>query len=162
MEAVLTCTHNLCFRAKIRYEAVLTCTYNLCFRAKIRKNVYPYKPQFYYIKVGCKGVFISRTCLHDVNFSQFPVFTRWFSQFRGPRPYSQNTEKEHWTLFQKSLEIAQILISFVRWFYHGMGNNVNVLLTTVYEYNRVTTASRISKIFVLYMFYVLFSFLNTF
>ena len=25
------------------------------FKAKIRKNVYPYKPQFYYIKVGCKG-----------------------------------------------------------------------------------------------------------
>ena len=37
-------------------EAVLTSTHNLCFRAKIRKNVYPYKPQFYYIKVGCKGV----------------------------------------------------------------------------------------------------------
>ena len=39
--------------------------HNLCFRAKIRKNVYPCKPQFYYIKVGCKGVFIARTCLHD-------------------------------------------------------------------------------------------------
>ena len=29
-------------------------THNLCFRAKIRKKVYPCKPQFYYIKVGCK------------------------------------------------------------------------------------------------------------
>ena len=28
-------------------------------------NEYPCKPQFYYINVGCKGVFISRTCLHD-------------------------------------------------------------------------------------------------
>ena len=45
---------------------VLTSTHNLCFRAKIRKNVYPCKPQFYYIKVGCKGVFITRTCFHDV------------------------------------------------------------------------------------------------
>ena len=36
-------------------EAVLTSTHNLCFRAKIRRNVYPGKPQFYYIKVGCKG-----------------------------------------------------------------------------------------------------------
>ena len=27
--------------------------------------VYPCKPQFFYIKVGCKGVFITRTCLHD-------------------------------------------------------------------------------------------------
>ena len=41
-------------------------THNLCFRAKIRKNVYPGKPQFYYIKVGCKGVFIIWKCLHDV------------------------------------------------------------------------------------------------
>ena len=37
-------------------RAVLTSTHNLCFRAKIRKNVYPCKPQFYDIKVGCKGV----------------------------------------------------------------------------------------------------------
>ena len=37
-------------------------THNLCFRAKIRKNVYPCKPQFYYIKLGCKGVFVMRTC----------------------------------------------------------------------------------------------------
>ena len=40
-------------------EAVLTSTHNLCFRAKIRKIM------FYYIKVGCKGVFITRTCYHD-------------------------------------------------------------------------------------------------
>ena len=31
-------------------------THDLCFRVKIRKNVYPDKPQFYYIKVGCKGL----------------------------------------------------------------------------------------------------------
>ena len=37
-------------------ETVLRSTHNLCFRAKIRKNnVYPCKPQFYYIKVGFKG-----------------------------------------------------------------------------------------------------------
>ena len=39
-------------------EAVLTSTHNLCFRAKIENNEYPCKPQFYYIKVGCKGVSI--------------------------------------------------------------------------------------------------------
>ena len=43
-------------------EAVLTSTHNLCFRAKIRKNVYPCKPHFYYIKMGCKGVKITGTC----------------------------------------------------------------------------------------------------
>ena len=47
-------------------EAVLTSTHNLCFGAKIRKKVYPCKPQFYYIKVGCKGVFVTRTCFRDV------------------------------------------------------------------------------------------------
>ena len=48
-------------------EAVLMSTHNLCFRAKIREknNVYPCTPQFYYIKVGCKGVFITRTRFHD-------------------------------------------------------------------------------------------------
>ena len=40
-------------------------TNNLCFRAKIRKIVYPYIPQFYNIKVGCKGVFVTRTCFRD-------------------------------------------------------------------------------------------------
>ena len=40
-------------------------THNLCFRAKLRKNVYPCKSQFYYIKVGCKGVSIMRTCYPD-------------------------------------------------------------------------------------------------
>ena len=42
-------------------EAVLTSTHNLCFRAKIRKKCIPCKPHFYYRKVGCKGVFITRT-----------------------------------------------------------------------------------------------------
>ena len=41
-------------------------THNLCFRARIKKNVYPCTPQFHYIKVGCKGVYITRTCYHDV------------------------------------------------------------------------------------------------
>ena len=37
-------------------EAVLTSSHNLCFWAKIRKNnIYPCKPQFYYIKVGFKA-----------------------------------------------------------------------------------------------------------
>ena len=30
-----------------------------------KKSVYPFKPQFYNIKVGCKGVYITRTCLHN-------------------------------------------------------------------------------------------------
>ena len=39
------------------FEAVLTRTHNLCFRAEIRKIMYtPANPIFYYIKVGFKGV----------------------------------------------------------------------------------------------------------
>ena len=36
------------------------------FLSKNKKNVYPCKPQFYYIKVVCKGVFVTRTCFRDV------------------------------------------------------------------------------------------------
>ena len=49
-------------------------TYNLCFGAKIRKYVYPFIPQFYYIKVGYKGVYIIRTCYRDVNADLFYVW----------------------------------------------------------------------------------------
>ena len=34
---------------------------------KKEKYVYPSKPHFFYIKVGCKGVFITRTCYPDGN-----------------------------------------------------------------------------------------------
>ena len=35
----------------------LTSTHNLCFWAEIRKIIYtPVNPQFYYVKVGFKGV----------------------------------------------------------------------------------------------------------
>ena len=47
-------------------EAFLTSTHNLCFGTKLRKNVYPRKPQVYFIKVGCKGVFVTRTCFRGV------------------------------------------------------------------------------------------------
>ena len=36
------------------------------FWSKNKKKVYPCKPQFYYIKVGYKGVFVTRTCFRDV------------------------------------------------------------------------------------------------
>ena len=49
----------LIFSQNIGSEAVLTNTHNLCFE---EKNVYPCKPQFYYIKVGCEGVLITLVC----------------------------------------------------------------------------------------------------
>ena len=36
-------------------EAVLTSTHNLCFSRNKKNNVYPCKPQFYYIKMEFKG-----------------------------------------------------------------------------------------------------------
>ena len=47
-------------------------THNLCFRAKIRKTVYPCKPQFYYIKVTVRGVYITRTCYPNEPAEQQP------------------------------------------------------------------------------------------
>ena len=40
-------------------------------------NVYPFKPQFCYLKVGCKGVYITRTCLHDT----LQVLVSWISSY---------------------------------------------------------------------------------
>ena len=37
-------------------EAVLTSTHNLFLIRNKKNNVYPCKPQFYYVKVGFKGV----------------------------------------------------------------------------------------------------------
>ena len=73
------------------------CTHNQCFRAKIRKNVYPCTPQFYYTKVGCKGVFVTRTCFRDeqsfitLNFRVFLcIYSTQNKTF--PTPGSQMTE----------------------------------------------------------------------
>ena len=37
------------------------------FWNKIRKICIPSKPHFFYIKVGCKGLFITRSCYPDEN-----------------------------------------------------------------------------------------------
>ena len=50
-------------------------THNLCFGAKIRKIGNPCIPQFYYIKVGFKGVYFTRICFPDVS-SGFETKTR--------------------------------------------------------------------------------------
>ena len=52
----------------VRTAAVLTSTHNPCFQQKIKKIglVYVCKPQFFYIKVGFEGVYISWICFPDV------------------------------------------------------------------------------------------------
>ena len=39
------------------------------FWSKNKKKVYTCKPQFHYIKVGCKGVFVTRNCFRDEQIS---------------------------------------------------------------------------------------------
>ena len=46
-------------------EVVLTSTHNLCFRAKIRKIGKPLHTPVSLYKSGFKGVFIARTCFPD-------------------------------------------------------------------------------------------------
>ena len=55
---------NFCFSEHFT-EAVLMSTHDLCFGSKIRKNVNPSAPQFYYIKEGYKGVYITWSCFPD-------------------------------------------------------------------------------------------------
>ena len=62
---------------------------NLCFRAKIRKyvHVYPCTPQFFYIKVGCKGVYIIQTCYSDRRLSF------WLPTNKGEIEYSADIDE---------------------------------------------------------------------
>ena len=61
-----------------QYCLLETSTHSPCFGAKIRKIGYPCIPQFCYIKVGFKGVFIAWTCFTDdeTSFSFFQVDTK--------------------------------------------------------------------------------------
>ena len=53
-------------------------THNLCFkRAQKREKIIT---QVYDIKVGCKGVLITRTCFPD-GFLNIPCFLRFFMDF---------------------------------------------------------------------------------
>ena len=59
---------------------LLTGTYNLCFGAKIRKIGIPCIPQFCYIKVGYKWVYITRKFYPDIpNFGKGTLLRRTLS-----------------------------------------------------------------------------------
>ena len=47
-----------------------------------KNNVYPCKPEFYYIKVGCKGVFITRTCFRDATSAGYLKYSKIVSSFK--------------------------------------------------------------------------------
>ena len=75
-----TAVKSIIFRRKIviffylcSLKTLIMGTNNLCFRAKKKENnVYPFKPQFYCIKVGCKGStlhgHVSDLFYHDVRY----------------------------------------------------------------------------------------------
>ena len=60
---------NVTFQMK-NYNISLVLLYNIEYGYMLEPPLYPCKPQFYYIKVGCKGVFVTRTCFRDVMFVQ--------------------------------------------------------------------------------------------
>ena len=45
----------------------------------MEKSANPCNPKFYYIKVGCKGVYITQTCKHDIDvlYECFDCLTPW-------------------------------------------------------------------------------------
>ena len=58
----------LIFAQNIDCGYTLESTHNLCFGAKIRKiGIPPCIPQFRYIKMGFKGVYMSQICFPDGN-----------------------------------------------------------------------------------------------
>ena len=71
---MLSCDSSCCSKqwVHVRIDVVLMSTHILCFRAKIRKYCIPHKAQFYYVKLGCKGVLVTWTCKHDFNHAQDP------------------------------------------------------------------------------------------
>ena len=53
-------------------------THNVCFESKIRKLGIPLQTPFFYIKVGFKGVSMSRTCFaDDVCNREYPLLPKF-------------------------------------------------------------------------------------
>ena len=59
-EAVLTCTHNICFEL----EAVLTCTHNICFEQKYEKSKKKSTETCYFYSRE-KSLYIAWTCFRN-------------------------------------------------------------------------------------------------
>ena len=69
-------------------RAVLTSTRNLCFGSKINRYT-PANPQFVYIKVGFKGVYISRTCFPN---NRFLYSSFQYEKEEGAREFKRQKE----------------------------------------------------------------------
>ena len=60
-------------------------THNLCFGAKIRKIGIPLHTPVCYIKVGYKGVYITRACFPDVHVTCFFFCCSFFAFLGGKK-----------------------------------------------------------------------------
>ena len=61
------------------YAQNINCGYpQSMFWSKNKKKVYPCIPQFYYIKVRFKGVYIARTCFPDYQQSRYAKSIPWW------------------------------------------------------------------------------------
>ena len=84
-------------RLWVHSEAVLISTHNLCSRAKIRENVYPCKPQLYYMSSDmrkpdfciCKNKAADQLCSNWVSLCPF------YQQLFSPIEKNQNYAKFH-------------------------------------------------------------------
>ena len=65
IDIFLIFAQNLDCRYMLEPPGLLTSTRNLFFGGKIRKTGIPCVPQFFYIKVGFKGIYITRKCFRN-------------------------------------------------------------------------------------------------
>ena len=102
-EIFLSCKNRKC---NFSAEAVLTSTHNLGFGAKIRK-VYPCKPQFFYIRVGFKGVFFARTCYPDAQFTLI---------LEDDDQYNMKIDNQQLVIYLDALNRSRVWLSFMTYF----------------------------------------------
>ena len=114
-------------------EAVLTSTHNLCFLSRNKKNnVYPCKPQFYYINVGFKEsklyryVFVMETVRFRNTVLKGPGNKFWSS----PSKYKNSENSECLIYIFKMINkvtIVNILTNYTKAFLKNMSAISNLL-----------------------------------
>ena len=73
-----------------------------------KNNIYPFKPQFYYIKVGLKRVIIIWACFHDIKYIRITIRkTRLFE-------YTEKFTTKNWKISDKTI-----------WFFHISAQNID-------------------------------------
>ena len=104
-----------------------------------KKYVYPCKPQFYYIKVGCKGVYITRTCFPDV----FDNFGAWSESQKIPL-LATGFIKGEWRLYLNT-KTWNTGISLLWYIYNNVTFSRSILHTTFLISNRFQVCDELNS-----------------